>query len=278
MARERPLRLKIPSPDARVARSPFRSRTGTGLVFWDELTRQATGAFTITFGPINNATFVVAGRTYTYQSVLTDVDGHVLIGVDADDTIVNTINAVVLGPGAGVRYAASTTPNTDVVAVPGSVPNQALFVAIVRGLAGNAITTTDGVATGFALPTLGGGMEGVIAFVPIVQWGSIRIRAKITGSIGQLLAQFVRPGRNVAPLGEPTIQDPNADDEAFHYGLDQPAFNPVVLLDGTEVSLEIPATEHIGENWLKLTVSTLDPPGTVLDFCDVSGVLLDTHH
>jgi hypothetical protein len=59
-------------------------------------------------------TIVVNGKTYTAQTVLTDVDGNFLIGGTASDTIDNLIAANTLGAGAGTLYATSTTAHGTV--------------------------------------------------------------------------------------------------------------------------------------------------------------------
>ena len=280
---EKPTRLIIPSPDARVARSPFRGRTGVGAAFWDTPTRQANTGLNVNPNALNGETFTydVGGpneKTWTFQTVLTDVDGNILIAATRELTHDNVIAAINLGPGAGVDYAASMTAPVGIFA-----QSQGGFTALVtfieRGIIGNSIALADTMVTGWGSATLAFGMDGVEAFVPIVQWGSMRIRARITGDFGEIRTQFVRPARNKNPLGEPLlVVDPQADDTAFFYELDQPAVDATFLTGGVEVSVEIPDTEHIGENWLKLSVSTRDPAATVLDFCDISGVLLGLYH
>lgn len=290
---ETPTRLILPSPDARVARSPFASRSGTGQDFWDTPIRQARTGFTVNPLPLNGETFTadVGGpneKTWTYQTVLTDVDGNIQIAATRELTHDNVLAAINLDPaGAGTQYAASMTAQGDIFAVinPASSPQITMFVVFIeRGIVGNSFALADTTQTGWGSTTLNGGTEGVLAFVPIPQWGSMRIRVKITGDFGFLGAQFARPARQKAPLGEPLIVfDPNADENAFIYTLDQPAIDDTFLGDGVELSLEItgygaPVPEHAGENWLKLSVSTEEPDNVVLDFCDISGVLLDLYH
>ena len=290
MTVERPARLKIPSPDARVARSPFRGRQGIPIPdFWDTPTRQANTGLSVNPNASNGETFTydVGGpneKTWTFQTVLTDVDGNILIAGTRELTHDNMIAAINLGPGAGVAYAASMTAPVGIFA-----QSQGGFTALItfieRGIIGNSIALADTMGTGWGGATLTFGMEGVQAFVPIVQWSCIRIRAQVTGGFGELKAQFARPARNRPPLGEPlAVIDPQADDGAFIYTLGQPAIDATFMGNGTEVSLEIGCEqanggpEHIGENWLKLSVSTNDPDNTVLDFCDISGRLLGLYH
>jgi len=285
MTLERPYRLVLPSPDARVAQSPFRSRTGTGFDFWNTPTKQSNTALTYNTTPLNNETFTVGTKTYRLTTPLGAADGDILIGATREATMLNTINAINLGPGAGVDYAAAMTLHPIVFATPGNVAQQSFILARLRGSQFNSSGATP-VALSETLSdgTIGAsflsfGTDGVEAFIPIVQWGSIRIRVKISGDFGELRTQFVRPARNKAPLGEPfPAIDPQADDHAFFYAEDQPSIDETFLTEGQEFSLEIPASEHNGENWLKLNVSTENPAITVLDFCDISGVLLDLYH
>ena len=109
-------------------------------------------------------------------------------------------------------------------------------------------------------------------FVPIVQWGQIRIRGRITGGGGSMQFQFVRPARQRASPGSTF---------ARIYGFAQPAIATSAWADGVEFSLLITAAEHVGENWLRIT---LNPPGGAggaaqeIDFLDVSGTLLGLYH
>lgn len=101
----------------------------------------AIGILTLTANPLDTETVTIGSKVYTYQSVLTDVDGNVLIGADADASIVNLIVAINLGAGSGTAYAASTTLNTDVSAeaISGS---RLLAVSKTAGATSVATTTT----------------------------------------------------------------------------------------------------------------------------------------
>ena len=110
--------------------------------------------------------------------------------------------------------------------------------------------------------------EPFVVFVPIVQWSSIRIRGLITAQAGTIGVEFARPARNV---------DPAAPTDAFVYTADLPAIDATAWVAGTEFSLEISATEHQGENWLKLTLDAA-VDGATVSFLDISGVLLGLYH
>lgn len=69
----------------------------------------AKGTLTLTGNALNTETVVIGAKTYTFQTVLTNVNGNVLIGATASDSIDNLIAAINLGSGAGTTYAAATT-------------------------------------------------------------------------------------------------------------------------------------------------------------------------
>ncbi|MCK5652041.1 MAG: hypothetical protein KAJ42_11715 [Gemmatimonadetes bacterium] len=109
-----------------------------------------------------------------------------------------------------------------------------------------------------------------VVFVPIVQWGQMRIRGRITGAAGVMGFEFARPNRALDPAALPGAS------EAFVYTVGQPGIDGTAWVDGVEFSLEISAGAHQGENWLKIT---LNPAAAAdIDFFDVSGELLGTYH
>jgi predicted carbohydrate-binding protein with CBM5 and CBM33 domain len=99
-------------------------------------TLTAAGVFTDT------QTVVIAGKTYTTQTVLTNVDGNVLIGANAAATLQNLYDAINLTGTAGTQYAAAMTENTSVEAT--AVTATTLVVkAKIPGAIGNNIATTE---------------------------------------------------------------------------------------------------------------------------------------
>jgi phage tail sheath protein FI len=123
---------------------------------WSE-SNQANGLLTFGGNALNNETVTIGVKTYTFQSVLTNIDGNVLIGASASASINNLYSAIVLGAGAGVSYAAATVAHPTAGA---SVPVAATMVvfALVGGVAGNAIASTSTVTLGtFGSATLTGG-------------------------------------------------------------------------------------------------------------------------
>lgn len=103
----------------------------------------ATNILTLVGQPNDGETVTVNGKVYTFQTVLTNVDGHVLISVvDVETTLNDFIAAVMLGAGAGTAYATSTTLHPTVAAVAGAGSTVGL-TAKTAGSAGNALTLAN---------------------------------------------------------------------------------------------------------------------------------------
>jgi hypothetical protein len=114
---------------------------------------------TVTGGFWQDATLTggTAAKVYTFQTTLTDVDGNVLIGATASDSIDNLIAAINLAPGAGTDYANSMTLQGDVTASAGAGDTMVLK-SREFGSEGNSIVTTETMTNGsFAAATLTGG-------------------------------------------------------------------------------------------------------------------------
>jgi len=117
----------------------------------------ASGTLTSTGVFANTETVTIAGKVYTFQTVLTNVDGNVLIGANAAASLQNLKDAINLGPGAGTTYAAAMTINPEVEAT--AVTATTLVVkSSVAGAVGNRVTTTEAVANAsWGGATLSGG-------------------------------------------------------------------------------------------------------------------------
>jgi len=268
---EKPYRLKLPDPDARSAMSLFKGDDPADL--FESGGVASTGVLTLALNAGNTETVTIDTKVYTFQTVLTDVDGNVLIGATPSDSLDNLIAAINLDPaGAGTLYAASMTLHPTVSAAAGAGDTMDA-TAKFTGTVGDTIATTEtlaGAGNQWGAAVLGGGADpdAEVVFVPIISWSSMRIRIRISGADGALGVAFARPTRDVAP---------GTGVNAFVYTVDLPAINATVLADGVEQSLEISATEHQGENWLKISL-TVDNSDAVVDFLDISGVLLGTAH
>jgi hypothetical protein len=102
----------------------------------------AIGTLTATGNFANGETVTTGTKTYTFQTVLTNVDGNVLIGGSASDSLDNLIAAINLGAGSGTLYAAATTANGFVSALAGAGDTMDVQ-ALVSGSGGNTVATTD---------------------------------------------------------------------------------------------------------------------------------------
>jgi hypothetical protein len=80
-------------------------------------------------------TVVIGSKTYTYQAVLTEADGHLLIGPDPLTSINTLLAAINL---SGGNYAAAMTKHSQVFASRGSQP-VIQVTAIAPGASGNSI-------------------------------------------------------------------------------------------------------------------------------------------
>jgi hypothetical protein len=110
--------------------------------------------------PADSSTVVIGVKTYTWQTVLTNVDGHVLIGATVATALANLASAINLGAGSGTTYAAATTANaaaTTAVATATTVT----VTAVAAGSAGNAFATTQAGTshTTWGAATLQGGVD-----------------------------------------------------------------------------------------------------------------------
>lgn len=119
---------------------------------------KATGTLTLSGNAGNTQTVTIGTKVYTFQTVLTNVDGNVLIGATASDSIDNLIAAINLAAGAGTLYAAATTLHPTVTAAAGAGDTMTA-TAKTAGTAGNAIATTETLASGaWGAATLAGGI------------------------------------------------------------------------------------------------------------------------
>ena len=120
-------------------------------------TLTASGAFS------NGDTVTIAGVTYTFQTVLTNVAGNVLIGANAAASLDNLKSAVNASAGGGSTYAAATTAHPNVTATTNTDTTQ-VFEAKLLGAHGNAYGSTETCANAaFGGATFAGGVNGTPA-------------------------------------------------------------------------------------------------------------------
>lgn len=138
----------------------------------------ATGTLTMTGNAVDTETVTLGSKTYTFQNTLTDVDGNVLIGATASDSLDNLIAAITLGAGSGTLYAASTTLHPTVTAAAGAGDTMDV-TAKDKGTAGNALASTETLTNGsFGGATLSGGAGDLVIL------GSGELPGNTTAAIG----------------------------------------------------------------------------------------------
>ena len=127
----------------------------------DPLDVTAAGTLTLSANVTNNDTITIGTKVYKFQTILTDVDGNVLIGAAATNSIDNLIAAINLASGAGTTYATSTTANSDESSsVAGAGDTMTLYVD-----SAGAIATTVSSATaswGAANAVVGTGAHQIV--------------------------------------------------------------------------------------------------------------------
>lgn len=96
-----------------------------------------------TLGIQDGDTITINGRTYTWQSTLTNINNHVQLGLLDDESIQNMIDAINLTGTPGTQYASVMTINADV-----SASSNLTITANIPGTGGNSITTTASISSG----------------------------------------------------------------------------------------------------------------------------------
>lgn len=121
----------------------------------------AADAFNTTGVISDGETLTIGNKIYTFQTVLTNVNGHIHIGTSVDLTISNLINAINLsGNGTpGTDYASNSVIDANVSATK-PVSGTMMVTAITAGLAGNSITmATTCLNASLTSPNLVGGLS-----------------------------------------------------------------------------------------------------------------------
>lgn len=146
--------IRITNPDA-TSRAVGAAETGTP-VYGAKATRVLTSTGV---APADGAMVIVDGKVYTAKTVLTNVNGYVLIGASAATFLDNLKSAINLTAGAGTVYAASTTLHPTVTATTNTDTQQTVEAKLI-GVAGNAITVSETSSVlSWAGATLTGGID-----------------------------------------------------------------------------------------------------------------------
>ena len=126
---------------------------------------QAVGVFSLGGQPNDGDQVRIGVKTYTFETILSDVDGNVFIGGSASLTIDNLIAAMDLSGLAGTDYALSMTAHLTANSLAGAGDTMDT-TAKVGGVIGNSIVTTAPTNVSGNLSwgdtTLLGGVDGLI--------------------------------------------------------------------------------------------------------------------
>jgi hypothetical protein len=110
-------------------------------------------------------TLTIDSKVYTFQAVLTDVDGHVFIGADVEASQLNLVAAINRTTGYGTQYADATQQHST-VSIAAFASDDAILTAKTPGAAGDALATTETFDEGtnvFDATTLGAVTTGIDA-------------------------------------------------------------------------------------------------------------------
>ena len=108
---------------------------------------KAFSILTLTGNALDDETLAMDSLIYRFQDTLTNLGGNVKIGANASDSLDNLIAAIMLGDGAGTKYAASTLrhPTVSAAVQPGDVM---IAFSTAIGTAGNSHGATDFLTNG----------------------------------------------------------------------------------------------------------------------------------
>ena len=163
----------------------------------------ATGTLTNTGNFANTETVTTGTKTYTFQTALTNVNGNVLIGATASDSLDNLIAAINLGAGSGTLYAAATTANSFVSAAAGAGDTM-VVTAVTAGSSGNTIATTDTSANAsWGGATLSGGAEDTTNYAPtsFSAANTLRISTDASHNLQGLLSTASQKRKRIINVG-----------------------------------------------------------------------------
>lgn len=223
------------------------SNDGTGVVARINRAKGVAASQTLTFAanPLNTETVIVGAKTYTFQTSLTDVDGNVLIGASASDSLDNLVAAINLGVGAGTLYAAATTAHPDSTAVQGAGDTM-VATALATGTNGNALASTTTVtgATWGAATYAGGADPSDNAFTSPVLY-TVEVTTGGAPGVAQLLISSNNAAEDDTTSNTPFVAATKAPFElagATGSGLS-------VILDYNEEDGTAPTTLVLGDKW-----------------------------
>ncbi len=234
-------------------------------------TVHSQGKITISGGlPNDTGTVTIGGKVYTFQTVLTDVDGHVLIGADEAASAVNLAAAINRDDGNGTLYAEATVKHTTVTAEADG--GDVIITAVVGGVAGDLITlaesatnvakdsTTLGTETAGVDPTAEEVCDAVVDAINALPRSRVIEARKISAN------EFILQGKNAGPLTiactETLTGSNNAWAASAMYGGSRSGHRAMSILSRVPTSVEV----AVGNMHFELTFT----PSKVLVFVIVT--------
>jgi hypothetical protein len=99
--------------------------------------------FSVGYNFVNGNTVTVGGKTYTFQTILTNVDGNVHLGANLGESLDALHRAITLGTGSGSDYAVVTIANGQISAARTGIGDPTYgglqAIALIAGVGGNSI-------------------------------------------------------------------------------------------------------------------------------------------
>jgi hypothetical protein len=243
----------------------------------------ATGTLTATANFANTETVTLGTKTYTFQTVLTNVDGNVLIGASASDSLDNLIAAINLGAGAGTLYAAATTVNADAYAAAGAGDT---LLATAKTPPGNAVATTDTAANAsWGAATLTGGTTSTNVVILqasqlppnlIAAIGAVTTRGTVAaahgGTFGTHVLSAVSGSSTISPKNLANIIEHDTHDPILSGG------RVVYALFQSESSTDGSTLSAVSPNRAQLSFVRLNALGTALEAVPAADIGGQTIH
>lgn len=244
----------------------------------------ATEILTLTGNAADTETVTIDTKTYTFQTTLTDVDGNVLIGATASDSIDNLIAAITLGSGSGSTYAASTTLHPTVTAAAGAGDTMDA-TAKKSGTAGNSIATTETLGSGsWGAATMSGGAGDVAILDAAGELpGSTTMSVGTTTTLGTVCAYEVNFG--TATLTE-VVGENNIKPDNLCIIVDASTLDPILDGDGRQIYALLQSESNTdghtastsSPSQLQLTFVVRTTTGDdleIVDAADIDGTAID---
>lgn len=151
----------------------------------------AQGTLTVTGQPLNTETVTIGGKVYTFQTVLTNVDGNIFIGATAAASLQNLKDAINLTGTPGTQYAALMAANAWAVA--NTITATTLqIISRIAGLIGNLVASTETLTNAsFGAALLAGGTGDLFTDIR-----ALLASNQVNGSVNQQLIDMTDPEGN----------------------------------------------------------------------------------